>query len=368
MSAPHLYAVLPDRVTDPSRPSGGSVYDLRVCAALESTGRAVDRILVPGAWPTPSAPDLAGLGAALTALPDGATVLLDGLVACAAPDVVVPATARLRTVVLVHLPLADETGPVPGEAARREACERDVLRASAHVVATSRAVADRLRRRHGLSPDRVHVARPGVDPAPVTAPSDDGTRLLSVASLTPRKGHDVLVEALARVADLRWECAFAGAEPDDAHAAAVRRLVRARGLGHRVEFTGPLSPGELSARYARTDLLVLASRAEPYGMVVTEALARGIPALVTAVDGLPEALRGDDGPTPGLPGLLVPPDDANALATGIRAWLTDPAVRARRRRAAGTRRTFLRPWEATATALAAVLDRPPQHHRPRRTR
>jgi glycosyltransferase involved in cell wall biosynthesis len=88
-------------------------------------------------------------------------------------------------------------------------------------------------------------------------------------------------------------------------------------------------------------------------MVVTEALARGVPVLAAGVGGVPEALgHGDDG-TP--PGLLVPPGDPAALAAALRAWLGDPGLRARLRRAARQRRAALQGWPATAAGVAGVL-------------
>jgi glycosyltransferase involved in cell wall biosynthesis len=349
---PEVWFVLPPSVDDPAAPSGGNRYDLRVRDGLRAQGRQVRPVVAPGSWPLPSADDLAGLGRLLEALPAGAVVLLDGLVACAAPGVLAAQTARLRVVVLVHLPLADETGLDPGLARDLDAGEGQALRGAAVVVATSHATARRILGRHGLDPARLHVAPPGVDAAPPAAPSAGGARLLCVAALTPRKGHDTLVAALARISDLPWSCTCAGPlDRAPEHAAGVRR--RAAALGDRVTFPGPVTGAALEALYAGADLLVLASRAEPYGMVVTEALARAVPVIVADVDGVGEAL----GVAPGgeRPGLLVPPDDGAALAAALREWLTDGALRDRLRRAAARRRPQLRDWAATSADLAAAL-------------
>ncbi len=98
---------------------------------------------------------------------------------------------------------------------------------------------------------------------------------------------------------------------------------------------------------------MLASRGETYGMVVTEALARGLPVVAADVGGVPEALgHGADGARPGL---LVPPDDPVALGDALRAWLGDGELRLRWRRAARERRASLSSWSATASVLAGVL-------------
>lgn len=346
-----LHVVVPAGVDDPRRPSGGNTYDLRVVAALARAGTPVGRHDVAGAWPWPGPDGEARFAAALAALPDGATVVVDGLVGCAAPDVVTTHAARLRLALLVHLPLADETGLAPQDAATLRVRERRAVRAAAAVVATSRATAARVEAVHGLAPGTVGVAAPGVDPAAVTTPSDDGHRLLCVASVTPRKGQDVLLDALAGV-DRPWRLVLAGPQ-DPQFAAGLRGVVAGRGWEQRVTLAGPLAGAGLAAAYAAADLLVLPSRSEPYGMVVTEALARAVPVVACDVDGVPEALGA--APDGARPGLLVRPGDPAALGAALAAWLGDGALRDRLRRAAAGRRTTLTGWDRTADDLRAAL-------------
>jgi len=205
-----LCVVLPGDVSDPSAPSGGNVYGLRVCRELAAThGWQVRRTDLDGAWPQPGPDARARLTGALAALPDGAPVLVDGLVGCGVPEIIEPAARRLRLAVLVHLPLADETGLEPALAAELAARERAALRAVHAVIVTSPAAARALRGR-GLAAERIHVAAPGVDPAPLAAGTDGAHGLLCVASLTPRKGQDLLVDALAELADRPWTLVCAG--------------------------------------------------------------------------------------------------------------------------------------------------------------
>ena len=349
-----VHVVVPGDIDDPARPSGGNAYDRRVCLGLPAAGRPVREIAVAGTWPRPGDGARAELGHLLAAVPEGDDVLLDGLVGCGVPDVVTPHADRLRLVALVHLPLGDEAGLAPAAAAELTAFERATLHACAAVVATSAWAARRVVDVHGIPGDRVHVVAPGVDPAPLVPGGDPGTRLLCVGSITPTKGQDLLVEALARVADLDWTCLLVGPlVRDPAHVAAVRALALRHGLGERVRLTGPRTGPALDATYAAADLLVLPSRAETYGMVLTEALARGIPVVAAAVDGVPETLgRAPDG---GVPGVLVPPADAAALAAALRRWLGDPELRGEARRAARRRRAGLDGWEVTARCLARVL-------------
>nr|BFE71788.1 glycosyltransferase family 4 protein [Actinoplanes digitatis] len=312
-------------------------------------------IAVPAAWPHPREADAAVLGRALAEIPDGAVVLLDGLVGCAVPELLEPHRDRVRLVVLVHLPLGDETGLAPAEAAELTARERRTLRAAAAVVATSSGAARRLETLHDLPAGSVRVAEPGVDPAPPAAPSPAGGRLLCVAALTPRKAQDVLVTALRSVADLPWTCTLVGAlDRAPAFTDRVRDLIAAAPEPGRIRLAGTRGGSELARSYAEADLLVLPSLAETYGMVVTEALARGVPVLGTRVDGVPEALgAAADGTTPGD---LVPPGDPEALAAALRRWLTDPRLRQSWRASARDRRTGLRGWDETTRRLSEVLD------------
>lgn len=343
MSAVHV--VVPADIDDPARPSGGNVYDRRVCDALAADAE-VRELPVAGTWPHPDDAARAALARALAAVPDGEPVLLDGLVACGVPDVVAPHADRLRLTVLVHLPLGDEAGLDPATAAELTGRERATVQAAAAVVATSRWAAHRIAEVHGVP---AHVVPPGVDPGPVT-PAGDGGRLMSVGSVTPTKGHDLLVEALALVVGLEWTCRIVGPlvrDPD--HVAALRAAIAHRRLDGRVQLTGP----EADVPWSDADLLVLPSRAETYGMVVTEALAHGIPVLAAEVGGIPETLgRTADG---ALPGLLVPPGNVAALAAALRRWLDDADLRASARRAAVARRDELDGWEVTARCLATVL-------------
>jgi glycosyltransferase involved in cell wall biosynthesis len=347
-----VHVVVPEGIDDPARPSGGNAYDRRVCRGLAALGWAVHQHPIAGAWPRADAAGHAALARAVARIPDGGVVLLDGLIASGAPDALVPQACRLRQIALVHMPLGHR--PPDGEAGAVRARERAVLAAAAAVVTTSAWTRRRLEELYALPADRVHVAEPGVDAADLAPGTAAGDALLCVAAVTPDKGHDVLLDALATATDLSWRCDCVGSlDRDPAFADGVRRATRIKGLGDRVRFPGPRTGPELDRAYAAADVLVLASHAETYGMVVAEALARGLPVIVAEVGGVTEALgHGEDGTRPGL---LVPPGDPAAFAAAVRAWLLDADLRGLLRRAARERRASLRPWSATTSALAGVL-------------
>jgi len=328
-------------------PTGGNRYDAALADALEGLGVVVDRRLAAGRWPAGTAPDREHL-AALLAGPD--PVLADGLVACGAPDAVAAAVHGGTPVhVLVHLPLALETGLDAAGREALDALERASLGAATGVVATSRWAAAHLRRHHGLA--AVAVATPGTEPAPPAAGSAP-PRLLQLASVVPRKDQLGVVEALAQVRDLAWTADLAGAvDADPAYVDRVRAGIDSHGLGDRVRLTGPLAGEALEAACDAADLVLLPSHAETWGMAVTEGLARGVPAVVGRGTGAEEAL----GRAPGgdLPGAVVTPGDPVALAAAIRDLLGPGRERAIT--AAKARRATLSSWRDTARDVLSAI-------------
>jgi glycosyltransferase involved in cell wall biosynthesis len=310
------------------KPSGGNVYDRQLRDALTARGwEVLTREISPGE-----------VTQAVADLPSGALVLVDSLVASWAPEALL--AAEVHAVPLVHMVFG-----VPGE--------RELLTEAAAVVVTSDWTRRRLVRA-GIDPRRVHVAIPGVERVLPTACTEPGGELLCVATLTPAKGQDVLLAALAELRDLDWTCTLAGStEEDPAFVDLLRKQAADAGITDRVLIAGELSRAELHASYANADLLVFPSRAETYGMVVTEALVHGLPVVASAVGGIPEALGTLDGAGPGM---LVRPDDPDALARSLRRWLEDPSLRRWLRHAVTSRRRTLPTWSSTAAAVTAALE------------
>jgi glycosyltransferase involved in cell wall biosynthesis len=342
--------LVPDDIENPARPSGGNEYDRRLAAGLRDDGWAVD------VRPAAVAPAIAQ---ATADIPDGSVVVVDGLFTAPAVDELVAQATRSRLVPLMHMSMAvAPPGHDPSGAADAERC---VLERAAAVIATSEWLRRQLVTRQGIDPGRVWAAPPGVDAAPLARPSPAGNRLLCVAPVAPHKGHDVLVDALARLSDLDWTCTCAGSlDRDPDFATTVRAGAADRGIGDRIAFAGVRTRPELDADYAASDLLVLPTRSESYGMVLTEALARGLPVVASDVGGVAQAVTGAlwrAGTSAAVPGTLVPPDDPQALADRLRGWLTDAGLRAEWRRRARQRRRRLPGWEGTARRAATVIER-----------
>jgi glycosyltransferase involved in cell wall biosynthesis len=347
-----VHFVVPDGVDDPGRPSGGNTYDRELRRGLSELGWSVHEHAIGGCWPAPDAASFTALAGVVKRIPDNALVLLDGLVASTASEVLVPEAMRLRMVVLVHMPLGHD----PAADGATQVCMREqaVLASAASVVTTSAWTRQRLLELYELSADRLHVAQPAVAAAELATGTAAGGALLCIAAVTFAKGHDVLFDALARAQDLPWRCVCVGSlERDPAFVETLRERSLNSGLADRVEFVGARTGADLDRSYAAADLVVLASRAETYGMVVIEGLARGLPVIATDVGGVSEALgHGADGIRPGL---LVAPEDPAALAAVLRDWFGDAELRRRLRRAAIERRESLPGWSTTASVVAGAL-------------
>jgi glycosyltransferase involved in cell wall biosynthesis len=346
-----VHVIAPAGFDHPGQPTGGNRYDQRVCAGLAAAGWEVLVATVTAPWPARDPGADADLARVVAAIPDGATVLIDGLIASPAAAQLLPHAGRLRMAVLVHMPLGSAVGTQ--QEARAEGSERAVLRAAARVIVTSEWTRQQLLARYQLPGHRVHVARPGADR--VTAPARPVRgRLICVGVLSRHKGQDVLVEALAALADRDWHCVLAGSlDRDPEFAEQLRGRITRLGYDRRVQLSGILTGAALSHAYSTADLLIAPSRSETYGMTVTEAIAHGLPVVATTAGGLPEAFGATADGTG--PGQLIPPDDPAALAAALGDWLGDEGRRHRLRAAVRQRQRTLPRWEQATQQIAAAL-------------
>lgn len=337
---------------DPLARTGGTLYDRRIAEALRGQGWQVAWQSPGEGFPWPDAAALAQAAALLESVPDGTLVVADGLAFGALPLLAERHAARLRWVALVHHPLALESGLSPlAQQALRES-ERRALACARQVVVTSPATARELAA-YQVPAARIAVVEPGTDRAPPSRGGRAVASLLCVATVTPRKAHAVLLQALAGVGDRAWHLHCAGSLTRDAEtAAAARALAQALGLGERVTWHGELEPGPLQALYAQADLFVLPSLYEGYGMAFAEALARGLPVLGCAAGAVAETV-------PTSAGVLVPPGDVAALQAALQALLDDPPRRAALAAGAHAHAARLPDWPQAARRLAAVLESVP---------
>lgn len=352
MTSPELHFVVPGPL---EQRTGGYLYDARMVAGLRARGWSVPVHNLDGAFPAGDETARTALGDTLFGLDDGSRVIIDGLAMGGLPDPIHAHAARLRIVSLVHHPLADETGISEEERGRYAASERRALAPCRGVIVTSEYTALRLED-FGVGRERVRAVPPGTEPAATAVGPAEGEApvLLCVATVTPRKGHDVLVTALERVRDLDWRCVCAGSlDRDPMFAAGVRARVSEAGLENRIEFVGEHAATELERFYREASVFVLASHYEGYGMALAEALARGLPVVSTTGGAIPHTVPADAG-------LLVPTGDADAFAEALRAVLDDRSngqgsVRSRLGAAARRHADELPDWDESADAFAAAV-------------
>lgn len=345
-----LHFLLPG---DPDTRTGGYLYDARITAGLETLGWTVHRHRLADSFPFPGAAELSQAGDIIAGLPDGALVLIDGLALGVLPAVIAPHAGRLRLAGLVHHPLAEETGL--DEAARHWLFESEkaALAMVRHVVVTSPFTATALAA-YGVPAEHVTVILPGTDPAPVAQGSanesgNPGLHILAVGTLTPRKGHDILLTALGTLPHHDWTLILAGGARDKATPDLIGKMIFDNGLSDRVTLIGEVDGAALAALYDRADLFALASHYEGYGMVFAEALARGLPVLGTTGGAIPTTVPPDAG-------LLVPPGDAPAFARALERLLTDAGLRQSLRQGALKARDALPGWPDQARAFATLLE------------
>jgi glycosyltransferase involved in cell wall biosynthesis len=336
---------------DLATPTGGYTYDRRIVAGLEALGWEVRLFDIGEGFPRPSAAARAVARRRLAELPTGWPVVIDGLAFGVLAEEARALAAAHRLVALVHHPLALETGLSEDESAALRASERAALVHACHVVVTSPSTARLLIEDYAVPPERLSIVRPGTDRT-LPRPRAGGAvvELLAVGSVSPRKGYDILVAALATMSDLPWRLTVAGDRERSLETveALDAKIARAK-LCERIRFTGAISPEKLAQHYAAADLFVLASRFEGYGMAFAEAIAHGLPVVGTNAGAIPETV-------PASAGVLVPPDDVAALAAILRRLIESAAERERLAAGARAAATAFPSWQDSAALFGRMLE------------
>jgi glycosyltransferase involved in cell wall biosynthesis len=319
-------------------------------AELAALGWRTDVLNLGEGFPRPTADTRAAACARLAALPSAAPIVIDGLAFGVLPEAAKKMQASHLLVALVHHPLALESGLSADEAAGLHVSERLALAAARRVVTTSAATARLLTADYCIASERLSVVEPGTDRGDARPRKNDhAVALLAVGAVVERKGYDLLVAALAKLTHLSWRLVIAGDHGRSPEA--FRRLEAAIawfGLADRITLLGAVSTQQLASLYAISDLFVLPSRFEGYGMAFAEAIAHGLPVIGTTAGAIPQTV-------PAGAGILVRPDDVDALASALRRLIENPHER--ERLAAGARAATFPSWKEQAALFAGVLDR-----------
>ncbi len=336
---------------DLGSPTGGYAYDRRMIQELQRLGWQVDVVGLGDGFPFPSEEQKRNAAARLRQVPPGRPIIVDGLALGALPEAAKEICAYNSLIALVHHPLALESALSPEQANGLRASERAALAVIRHAIVTSPATARVLAADYNVPAERITVALPGNDPVdPAHGSSDGVVRLLSVGAVVPRKGFDVLVAALAAIAQLPWDLTIAGDRARSPETAAQLEADIARfKLSSKVDLLGAVTPNHLAELYTKADLFVLASRFEGYGMAFSEAISHGLPVVGTTAGAIP-------GTVPAEAGVLVAPDDPAALAGELRRLIEDSAARRRMAEAARTAARALPRWQESAKLFVAAIE------------
>ena len=328
--------------------SGGYIYDRRIVDGMRDAGHDVTVVELHGRFPLPDAGAIASAVAAFDALPAQDVAIIDGLALLALHDRLDQLADR-RAVGLIHHPTCLETGLPEAEAEELGTLERAMFPRLARIIVTSPWTADCLVKDFAVPRDRITEIVPGTEPAPrSTGLGDAVCRVLSIGTLIPRKGHDVLLRALAGLSDLDWHLTIAGSpDRDPVCAHGLSALTEELGLTARVTFLGELSGAPLAALWASADLFALATNFEGYGMVIAEALKRGLPVAVCNGGAAGSLVSPETG-------AVCPVGDVVQLSKVLRRMIFDQPLRQSLAEAAWQSGQTLPDWPAQARAFAAA--------------
>ncbi len=344
MSLPHAAFAIPG---DINTLTGGYIYERRLLEGLRTLGHDVKHIELAASFPDPSPEHMADAVKQLQALPEDCPLILDGLVY---GSIATQGLAQVRApiVAMIHHPLALESGLSDERRSHLYQTERDNLTFARHVLVPSPHTATILAKDYGVDPKSISIARPGTDkPTGVSTPVDPPL-ILSVGIQHPRKGHDILLKALASITDQIWQAVIVGSPYDAEHAADLVGLQEQLGLMERVQLAGRVSAEELSDLYQTASIFALATRYEGYGIVFDEALAHGLPIVSCHTGAVPDTVPEDVG-------LLVPPDEPEPFANALRQLLEDKAKRNTMAAASQHVSKTLPSWLDTARVASDVL-------------
>jgi glycosyltransferase involved in cell wall biosynthesis len=332
--------------------TGGYLYDRRILELLPQHGIDIAHLQLPQRFPDPWACDLVQTAGLFADTPESAILMVDGLAYGALPERLIARIQR-KIVALVHHPLAFETGLSERRREELEWRERCALAHAEHVLATSATTARLLATHYRVPVERLTIAIPGTEPACRSRSSQqsapDTLNLLTVGSIVPRKGYDILVDALAAVDGFRWHTNIVGSHAlDPSTVVALQQHIAARHLQHRITLCGEYAGEQLEEAFQNAHIFIMASHYEGYGMALCEAMVRGLPVVTTMGGALAET-------APEGAALKVAAGSVAALADGLRRILSDAALRCQLAEASWRAGQRLPNWRQTAAIVAGVL-------------
>lgn len=333
---------------DLNKITGGYAYARQLFKLLPHFGVEPHHLQLPGSFPFPISDDLETTSQLIAQVHPNTALMVDGLAYGALPRAVVDAIEQ-RVIALVHHPLALESGRTMQQQEDLRRTETVALSKAERIITTSSVTARVLEQDYGVPNNRVSVAEPGTQRA-ARAHGGNGTlKLLAVGAVISRKNYLGLIDALRQQEFADWELTIVGATDHDiAYARQVREAILGSGLRRQILLAGEVSQDELNAYYAGTDIFVMPSRYEGYGMVLTEALARGLPIVCTNAGAMAETVSDDVA-------LKVEPGNPSEFARALAILLENSEERRQRADAAWAAAQLLPSWDSCAQKVANVV-------------
>ncbi len=328
--------------------TGGYAYARKVLQHLPDHGVQGHHLALPGSFPEPTEDDLELTRRLLDQIHPETPILFDGLAYGAVPPGFLDGL-QPPLIALVHHPLALETALGGARQMALRATERAALEKAHAVIATSPMTARTLNADYGVPGNRLTVAEPGTEPAERSTGTGTPFTMLAVGALIPRKGYPVLIDALTQLERDDWELTIVGSPEHDAgESNRIREQVLSSGLRSRITIAGRIPGKDLARLYARADLFVMPSLFEGYGMVLAEAMARGLAIVCTTGGAASET-------APDAAAIKVPPGDPMALSAAIARVMADKTLSDAMSAASWEAGAQLPRWPDSIAKIAAVL-------------
>ena len=336
---------------DINLPTGGYRYDTEIINAWKTFGIDVELISLEGNYPFPSQQDKANELDAIKGFPEADIAVVDGLLGGASLEFMSALSKMMPVTALIHHPLCLENGLDEETAQALKASEQEGLEFVSQIITTSPATTKTVADLFGFDSNKIYTVLPGVKRTQVSQGSKSKTvHLLCVGSVIERKGHKTLLKALGQLEELDWrlDC-YGSTKFDEELFDELQDITNKEALSKKVTFHGAVSDETLEAAYAKSDVFVLPSLFEGYGMVYAEAIVRGLPVIATTAGAIPDTV-------PKTCGILVEPENITMLSQALEQIICDKDLRNNYKQGALNAAADFPTWQSSASRFAEILE------------
>jgi len=336
--------------------SGGYIYDGCIIKELRAQGWEIELLSLGPGFPFPDQETLSKAGQLLSQIQLGKPIVIDGLALGVMPEAISQESVNHPIIALTHHPLAYESGLTTDQQVKLERSERLALSYVNHVIANSPLTAQTLMESFGVDSKKITTVIPGTN---TVAPplhqvrnhftSQNEFKWLSVGSIIPRKGFDILIEALAHLNEMPWSLSIVGDNTRNAKAYSdLLEKIAYFHLQDRIHIHGVIDSMRLDSLYREADGFVLASLFEGYGMAYAEALSYALPIVGTSGGAISQTV-------PDSAGILTLPGDVTSLSATLKLVMRDPHRREQLSLGAKEAAKKLPTWTQSAKVFADVI-------------